>query len=286
MNTPVTVVVPTYNAGDKFKVCAEMLVKQTVNIKQVFIIDSQSKDSTVKICKDFGFTVEVIDKKDFGHGKTRQYALEKAETDIVVFMTQDALLADEYAIEKLVNCLEGDNNISAVYGRQLPYPNSGVIGSFARLNNYPEASFTNTFEDRKAKGIKTAFLSDSFAAYKKNKLQKIGGFPIHINFGEDMYAAAKLLMKGYKTAYCAEAKAYHSHDYSLKEEFTRCVEIGTLHKQEQWLLETFGKAEGEGVKYVVNEAKYLINNGKWHYLPIAFMHNLAKFVGYKVGKLL
>lgn len=285
MNTPVTVVIPTYNAGNKFKECAEMLVKQTANIKQVLIIDSQSKDSTVKICKDFGFTVEVINRADFGHGKTRQYALEKAETNIVVFMTQDALLADERAIEELINCLEGDKEIAASYGRQLPYPNSGIIGSFARLNNYPKTSFTNTFEDRKEKGIKTVFLSDSFAVYKKDKLQTIGGFPKHINFGEDMYVSAKLLMKGYITAYCAEAKVYHSHDYSLKEEFKRCVEIGNFHKQEQWLLDTFGKAEGEGLKYVLNEAKYLIKNGKWYYFPIVFVHNLAKFLGYKVGKL-
>ena len=286
MNTPVTVVIPTYNAGDKFKECAEMLVKQTSHIKQVLIIDSQSKDSTVQICKNFGFTIEVINRADFGHGKTRQYALEKSLTNIVVYMTQDALLVDEYAVEKLINCLESDKNIAAVYGRQLPYSNSGIVGSFARLNNYPEASFINSFEDRTVKGIKTAFLSDSFAAYKKDKLQEIGGFPKHINFGEDMYVSAKLLMKGYKTAYCTEAKVYHSHDYGFKEEFARCVEIGKFHKQERWILETFGKAEGEGLKYVINEAKYLIHNGKWNYLPLAFMHNVAKFVGYKVGQYL
>ena len=283
MKTPVTVVIPTYNAGEKFKECAAMIVKQTANVKQVLIIDSQSEDGTVQICKGFGFAVDVIIRAGFGHGKTRQYALEKADTNIVVFMTQDALLVDEYSIEKLVSCLENDRDVAAVYGRQLPYPNSGLIGSFARLNNYPEMSFSNSFEDRSVKGIKTAFLSDSFAAYKKDNLQDIGGFPKHINFGEDMYVSAKLLMNGYKTAYCSEAKVYHSHDYSLKEEFDRCVEFGKFHKQEQWLLETFGKPEGEGLKYVVNEARYLLKNGKWCYLPIAFAHNFVKFLGYKVG---
>lgn len=283
MNLPVSVIVPTCNAGDSFYEFLEMIKKQTANIVQVLIIDSSSSDKTVEIAKFFGFTVEVINKKDFGHGKTRQYALEKTETSIVVFMTQDALLVDEYSIEKLVNGLENDGDVAAVYGRQLPYPDSGLIGSFARLNNYPEMSFSNSFEDRSVKGIKTAFLSDSFAAYKKDKLQAIGGFPKHINFGEDMYVSAKLLMNGYKTAYCADAKVYHSHDYDLKEEFFRCVEIGKFHKQEQWLLETFGKAEGEGIRYIVNEAKYLINNNRWYYLPIAFVHNLVKFLGYKIG---
>ena len=286
VRTPITIVIPTYNAGAKFRTCAEMLVKQTANIKQVLIIDSQSKDETVEICKDFGFTVEIINKKDFGHGKTRQYALEKATTEIVVFMTQDALLVDDTRVEALINFLESEEDIAAVYGRQLPYINSGIIGAFARFNNYPEYSFVNTFEDKTNKGIKAAFLSDSFSAYKKSILLKIGGFPLHINFGEDMYVAAKFLIQGYKTAYCSEAKVYHSHDYDLREDFDRCVEIGKFHKQERWILDTFGKAEGEGLKFVINEAKYLVKNGKWFHLPVAFMHNVAKYLGYKVGYLL
>ena len=138
------------------------------------------------------------------------------------------------------------------------------------------------FRMLKDKGIKTAFLSDSFSAYKKTLLNKIGGFP-DVNFGEDTYVAAKLLMNGYKTAYCAEAKVYHSHGYSLLQDYKRSKEIGQFHKQEKWLLKTFGKAEGEGLNFVINEAKYLVKNGKLYYLPIAFLHNVVKYLGYKIG---
>lgn len=281
MDIPVSIIVPTYNAGIEFKKFAEMVKKQTANIKHVLVIDSSSTDQTVNIAKSFGFDVEVIFKNDFGHGKTRQYALEKINTEIAVFLTQDALLYDEFAIENLVNCLISDDKIAAVYGRQIPYSNTGILGRFARLYNYPEVSKINTFEDRKITGIKTAFLSDSFAAYKKTLLMKIGGFPKEVNFGEDTYAAAKLLMDGYKTAYCAEAKVYHSHDYTLLQEYKRNKEIGKFHKQEKWLLDTFGKAEGEGLKFVMNEAKYLVKNGKFYYLPVVFLHNVVKYLGYK-----
>lgn len=88
-------------------------------------------------------------------------------------------------------------------------------------------------------------------------------------------------MNGYKTAYCADAKVYHSHDYSLYQEYVRNREIGKFHRQEKWLLETFGKAESEGFKFVVNEAKYLVKNGKFYYLPIAFLHNAVKYLGYR-----
>lgn len=281
MEIPVSIIVPTYNAGTEFKNFCEIITKQTANIKQVLVIDSSSTDQTVDVAKSFGFDVEIIGKSNFGHGKTRQYALEKINTEIAVFLTQDALLYDEFAVENLVKCLTSDDKIAAVYGRQIPYLDTGILGRFARLYNYPKFSKINTFEERKVKGIKTAFLSDSFAAYKKSLLMQIGGFPKHVNFGEDTYVAAKFLMEDYKTAYCAEAKVYHSHDYTLSQEYKRNKEIGKFHKQEKWLLETFGKAEAEGLKFVVNEAKYLVKNGKFYYLPVAFLHNVVKYFGYK-----
>ena len=283
MKLPVSIIIVTYNAGTAFKAISEMINKQTVNIKQVLVVDSSSTDTTVDIAKSFGFDVEIIAKNDFGHGKTRQYALEKINTEIVVFLTQDALLYDEFAVEKLVNCLMSNDKIAAAYGRQIPYPNTGVLGTFARAYNYSADSIVNVFENRKVKGIKTAFLSDSFAAYKKSLLMQIGGFPKHVNFGEDTYVAAKFLINGYTTAYCSDAKVYHSHDYTLLQEYKRNKEIGKFHKKEIWLLDTFGKAEGEGLKFVLSEAKYLIKNNKFYYLPIAFIHNVVKYLGYKIG---
>lgn len=283
MKIPVTVVIPTYNAGSDFKKCANALLKQNANITEIIVIDSSSNDKTADIAQAFGFSVTVIPKSDFGHGKTRRYALNKADTEIVVFMTQDALLADEKSIDILVSYLQQDKKLAAVYGKQLPYLNTGILGSFARFYNYSDKSFVNTFEDIEKKGMKAAFLSDSFAAYKKSILQNIGGFPKHINFGEDTYVAAKLLLAGYKTGYCAEAKVYHSHDYSLYEDYLRSKTIGQFHKEEHWLLDIFGKAEGEGVRYVFKELVYLFDIGKLYLWPMAFLHNVFKFIGYKVG---
>lgn len=284
MDRPISVVILTYNAGKEFEKCAAMILKQTAKIDKVLVIDTSSTDETVEIAKRYGFDVEVITKAEFGHGKTRQYALEKVKTEYVIYMTQDAMLYDEHSIKAMIEMLESDKEIGAVYGRQMPYPHTGAMGSFARLFNYPEQSRINTFEDRKRFGIKAAFSSDSYCGYRKSLLQKVGGFPKHVNFSEDAYVAGKLLMAGYKTGYCAEAKVYHAHDYSLKQEFERYKEIGKFHNQEKWLLEIFGKAEGEGLKFVINEAKYLIKQGKFYYVPIAFMHNVVKFLGYKVGK--
>lgn len=278
---PVSVVIPTYNAGIKFKNVAEMILKQRANIKKVFVIDSTSTDQTVNIADKYGFEVELIPKKNFGHGKTRQYALEKIDTEIVVFMTQDALLFDEFSIKRLVNCLISDNNIAAVFGRQIPYKNVNLYEKIFREYNYPNISFINNFDDINKSEIKAVFFSNTFSAYKRTLLLKIGGFPTNINFGEDMYVAAKFLINGYKTAYCAEAKVYHSHNYSLLDEYERGKKIGEFQKNNTWILEKFGKPERRGLNlltYIIKKNNLLIIN--------AVVRCSVKYLGYIIGKFL
>lgn len=281
-HTPITVVIPTYNAGNQFRECAEILAKQTANIIEVLIIDSSSTDETANIARDFGFTVDVIPKCEFGHGKTRQYALEKAQSEIVVFMTQDALLKDVYSIERLILFFNEDHDLAAVYGRQIAYPHTDIFGKFARIYNYSSNNHIRSFNDKDKIGFKTAFFSDTFGVYKKNVVLELEGFP-NVQFGEDTCMAGKMLQAGYKIGYCANALVYHSHTYGVLEEYERCKEIGIFHKREKWLLEIFGKPEGEGLRFIVSEIKYLLNNGKFYLLPLAFIRNLSKFLGYRVG---
>lgn len=275
-------IIPTYNAGDRFKEVIDMLLKQSiVTKKDVLIVDSSSTDCTQQIVKEAGIDLLVIPKSEFGHGKTRKMATAIAgDVDIVIFMTQDALLYDEVGIENLCNYFNQDEKVSAVYGRQIPYPDTDIFGTHSRLFNYPEKSHVREFADRKKYGIKTAFFSDTFGAYKKSILVEMGGFP-DVNFGEDTYMAGKMLMAGYKIGYCAEAKVYHSHSFTIREEYQRSKEIGRFHKEQGWLINTFGKAEGEGIRFVLSQLKYIIKNKKYTKIFEFFAAIISKYIAYK-----
>lgn len=59
--------------------------------------------------------------KDFNHGGTRQMGIEMyPDTDIFIFLTQDAILKDEFTIERLIRAFD-DKQIGCAYGRQLPH---------------------------------------------------------------------------------------------------------------------------------------------------------------------
>lgn len=178
-----------------------------------------------------------------------------------------------------------DTSIGAVYGQQLPYPNASVFGTHLRLFNYPDQSYVRTYKEKQRYGIKTAFLSNSFCAYQKNALQEIGYFKNSLILGEDMIAGALLLKRGYSLAYASAAKVYHSHNYTVWQEFQRYFDIGVLHRHESWLLEEFGKPEGEGLKYVLSEFRFLYSAQKSHLIFYALLRNFFKYLGYKLGKI-
>jgi rhamnosyltransferase len=138
--------------------------------------------------------------------------------------------------------------------------------------------------DRERLGFKTIFISNSFAAYRRTALMEGGGFPKDVIFGEDTITAAKLLLGGWKIAYVAEAKVYHSHSYTWTQDFKRYFDIGVLHARESWLLEEFGGAGGEGGRFVRSELSYLWPR-YWWLIPSALIRTALKLVGYRLGRI-
>jgi rhamnosyltransferase len=280
----VGLVVPTLNAGSLWESWLKAFEQQTLKPDCLLVIDSSSSDGTVALARAQGFDAQVIPKLEFNHGGTRQLGVNVlSAVDIIVLLTQDALLASPDAIERLLAAF-ADEQVGAAYGRQLPHRKAGPIASHARLFNYPAESQLRGLEDRTRFGIKTVFISNSFAAYRRNALMQVGGFPIDTIMNEDTYVAGKMLVSGWKIAYCADAPVYHSHDYSFLDEFKRYFDIGVFHTNTSWLQQTFGGASGEGLRFVISEMRYLLKHAPW-LIPSAVLRTGLKWLGFKLGAL-
>ncbi len=275
-------VVLTYNPGEIWDKWIDAVKNQDLKNISCLVIDSNSSDNSVIKSKNAGFKVIKIPKKEFSHGGTRNYALNLSKDfDILIYMTQDAILYEKGSLRKIISSFK-DPNVAISYGRQIPRLDSVPIEAHARIYNYPSSSRILSFEDRKKIGFKVTFNSNSFSAYKRQALEEVGGFPENVSFGEDAYVAGKLLIGGWKISYNAESKVYHSHNYNLFEEYTRYREIGRFHKNNRWLINKFGKPESEGLKYIISEVRYLFNIKKI-YIPLAFIKTIFKYIGYKIG---
>jgi rhamnosyltransferase len=278
----VACIIPTRNGYKELSCLLDSLLMQTAQF-DTHIVDSSSIDGTQELAKERVNSVLVIPSDEFNHGGTRQRMVDlHSDYDIYVFLTQDACLAFPDAIAKIVEPFS-DQSVGAVCGRQLPKKDALPLAQHARIFNYPESSQVKTIADAPKMGIKTAFMSNSFAAYRREALILVGGFPTHVIFAEDMYAAAKMLLAGWKIIYNGQAQCHHSHNYTVIEEFERYFDMGVFHAREPWIQQHFGGSGGEGMRYVKSELKFL-GLRRLNLWPGAIIRNAAKLLGYKLGQ--
>lgn len=285
----VDVVIPTYKPGKKFSRLLKMLQRQTWPVGKIIVMNTEKS-----FWNEHGFEgiknleVHHLTKEEFDHGETRNRGMRFSRADIVVFMTDDAIPADEHLIEALVKAFEqrgpeGEAVIMA-YARQLPDKDCPLAERYTRSFNYPEESCVKTRADLEQMGIKTFFASNVCCAYDREKFWFQGGFIRRTIFNEDMIFAGKaLLQDDYAVAYAAGARVIHSHNYNCRQQFKRNFDLAVSQADHP---ELFGcvRSESEGIRLVKSTARFLIRRGKPWLVPGLVVKSGFKFLGYRAGK--
>ncbi len=277
----ISVIIPSRNAENNIHDLISSLIKQSTPC-EIIVIDSSSSDNTIKIAESHGVKTIIINREDFDHGGTRNLAVTHTVGDILVFLTQDALPADKYFLEKLIKPLENPE-IPAAYGRQIPKEDAKPPERFARFFNYPETSNVKGRGDISELGIKTFFFSNVCSAVRKKEFEKSGGFTEKLIMNEDMLLAGKLISSGYKIAYVHEAGVIHSHSYSWKQQFQRNFDIGVFLRMYSQTLK-YAKPDSAGFLFLKEEVRYLLKNRAYRWLPYVIGEALSKYFGYKLGQ--
>lgn len=285
----VDVVIPTYKPGKKFSRLLKMLQRQTWPVGKIIVMNTEKS-----FWNEHGFEgiknleVHHLTKEEFDHGETRNRGMRFSRADIVVFMTDDAVPADEHLIEALVKAFkqrgpQGEAVIMA-YARQLPDKDCPLAERYTRSFNYPEESCVKTRADLEQMGIKTFFASNVCCAYDREKFWFQGGFIRRTIFNEDMIFAGKaLLQDDYAVAYAASARVIHSHNYNCRQQFKRNFDLAVSQADHP---ELFGcvRSESEGIRLVKSTAHFLIHRGKPWLVPGLVVKSGFKFLGYRAGK--
>lgn len=304
----VDIIIPTYKPDETLCLLLQKLQGQTFVVHRVIILNTDEKlwkDAVAKYpieeairALPCGYEVYQIAQKDFDHGGTRAFGAAKSDADVIMFMTQDAIPADEYLVERLTEVFagqvcgkenagsEGQENeiqIAAAYARQLPREDCHIVEQYTRQFNYPAQSRIKTKADIKTLGIKTFFCSDVCAAYRKDLFDKLGGFESPVIFNEDMFFAANAIGHDYGVAYVAEAKVVHSHNYTVMQQFHRNFDLAVSQKQHSEIFEQVS-SEAEGMRLVKSTVKYLCKIGKPWLIFHFGMQCVGKYAGYWMGK--
>lgn len=285
---PIDVIIPVYRPTKRLFLLLDRLQAQTLPPDRIILINTeQSYFDNLILGTDFwqryrNVTVRHISKKEFDHGGTRRWAVKETDAPYFALMTDDAIPADEFLLERLTEPLV-DGKAAMSYARQLPNEDCGVIERYNRKFNYPEVSRIKTRADLQELGIKTFFASNVCAAYDRKVYDELGGFVKHTIFNEDMIFARELIEAGYAIAYEASARVYHSHNYTGKQQFMRNFDLGVSHSQYPNI---FGgvKTESEGIRLVKKNCAYLISVKKpWLIIKLIWQSG-CRYIGYFLGK--
>lgn len=286
MNKTVEIIIPTYKPDDGMRVLLKAIAKQTYPVMRVHIINTDRtywNQSLVENSEAVRVDVTHIAREEFDHGGTRDFAARQAKSDLLLFMTQDAIPADAGMISSLVSAF-ADEDVAVAYARQLPKKGQNdFIEEYTRGFNYPAKSRIKDKSDIETMGIKTFFCSDVCAMYSKDLYEAVGGFVNPTIFNEDMIFAADAVNKGYKVAYCADAQVYHSHKYTGIQYLKRNFDMGVSQKDYDDRFRIVS-SEKEGISLVKKTAGHLFKSGRGYLVFKLVWTSACKYIGYLCGR--
>ncbi len=277
------VLIPVYRPGKQLDSLLSRLKAQSFPVRKIILMNTEEAFFPQGLSGRYeNLEIHHLTKEQFDHGGTRDEGFARSSADLVVCMTQDAVPADTCLIEKLVDAF-ADPGIWAAYARQLPKKNCSEVEKYTRSFNYPKESCVKGKEDLEQMGIKAFFCSNVCAAWRREAYLAQGGFEKKTIFNEDMILAGRMLQAGGKIAYCADAKVFHSHNYSAAEQFHRYFDLAVSQVMHP---EIFGgvRSESEGMKLVKKSMLHCIQIRKpWLILTVG-MQNAGKLLGYRLGR--
>jgi rhamnosyltransferase len=280
----VALCIPTLNPGPWVERLTSAVGSQTLRPDPFLVIDSSSADGSLDRFRAAGARVIRIPRDRFDHGGTRNLALDETDADVVIYLTQDAIPTHDTTFAALVDGLLEDARTGLAYGRQLARPDDPPHVRAHRTFNYPAEPSRRTADDVARLGVRAAFSSNSFAAYRRAAIEDIGRFPAPIIGSEDRWAAARLLQRGWHVAYVPAASVEHSHEYGLIDTFRRYFDIGVFHVSQPWFEEWLGRPEGEGIELVRSQLSAL-RTGKAGLAPVGqIVRGAVSWLGFRSGR--
>jgi rhamnosyltransferase len=235
----VSILIPVKNGEKTLRELLPVLWEQKVREKvEIVAIDSGSTDGSVQLLIEAGATVIAIDPRSFNHGLTRNLLASFARGDVLVFLVQDAIPADDHWLANLIAPLR-DPGVAGVCSRALPHVDADPLTRFDTMNdpNGSDQRHIRLITDRAAydrlahhplrlfinfHNMASAMRADLFAKYPFRKVDP---------FGEDLAWAKELLEAGFKIQHEPSSVIRHSHDYGFAELLRRNYDDGRASRQ-------------------------------------------------------
>jgi len=233
----VTICIPTLNGMSSLPSVIEALRIQTFQNFEILVVDSSSSDGTYEYCLSVpNCSVFLIKQVDFSHSKTRQWMAEWSNSDIVVFLTQDAVPHNPNWLEQLV-LGHLSSAVACCFSRHTaknPLAKRRLDEHFDWLDrtiSYPASIRKDLYRWQNDQSYRRAihFNSDNSSAYQRQLLVEFP-FP-DVPYGEDQVWAEMMLRNGFEVNFANTSVVDHWNQIS----FSQAKDRGELEAK-TWML--------------------------------------------------
>jgi cellulose synthase/poly-beta-1,6-N-acetylglucosamine synthase-like glycosyltransferase len=278
-----TVVVLSAGASPHLKSVLDAITASVPTPEEVVLIWSGVGPAVSKLPSNV--TVRHLDVGTFNHGHTRQLALESCTTELIAFVSDDAVPATLEWLDTLTAPFSRAS-VGAVFGRQKARDDAPLSERVYRTVRYPERSVRIGLESFRTVDRLTLPISDANAAYRAAALRTVGGFPDPCTYGEDQICAAKLVQSGWEVVYAPEAVVWHSHALGWRDVFRRARQAGALSRGDRAKAQHRSPFSFGTSRTFVRLLQQGWRQGRGHGVGSVMLYGGLRAAGYVIGRLL
>ena len=210
----ISVVVPTYNRGDKIADTLERLAKQSIGREkyEVIVADNNSQDDTRKVverfCKKYPDCFFYVLQKKRGAAANRNMGFSKTRADIVLFLDDDMLANKNLLREHLKAHSVFDGSVLGYFEMRIKGDDDNLFQEYliesGNQNVFP-------FEDRGEVNYHCFYTGN--VSVRRKVFEKLGGFDERFKvYGvEDIDLGYRLWAYGEKCYFWKKAFSYHEY---------------------------------------------------------------------------
>ena len=201
----VSVIIPVYNSSKYIQKAIESVLAQTYSNYEIIVVDDGSTDNTKAILEQYKDKIHYIYQENQGSAAARNTGIKLAQGELVAFLDADDLWSMPEKLEKQVACFAADPDLGGV--------NTGwriIDGAGKHLKTVQPWHKAPTLDLET--WLKKKCVRTSAMIFRREWLEKVGGFDPEIRQSHDVDLILRLSLAGCKTRWLKEETVcYRQH---------------------------------------------------------------------------
>ncbi|MCK5399083.1 glycosyltransferase family 2 protein [bacterium] len=215
-----SIIIPSHNGMGVLPRCMATLKAQTYKNFEVIVALNLTTDDSEKYLRSLnGLDIKIVKEDTIASSyAARNLALASASGDLIAFIDDDCYPEEDW-LEKTLPYLES---------------NDLIAGHISILKQDPPNFFENF--DEKVHVNQEFYASRGRSAggnliVKKEVIERIGPFPVHLISGGDGFWSSKCTESGFSIVYAPDSMVWHKSKKSFRELWIKRLRIGVGHYQ-------------------------------------------------------